>query len=195
MALRVLTKRELLAAHVVELLLDLGLLFQRRELQLGVREDGEQLSLDDLGAVLDQLLLDLPALDRVEIDGDERGDSGTKGKEVLEYTPLDRRDRQPVACNRRRIAPWREQPEDEDDQQERRRAAGNQDPRVDALALDDAVHRAAADGLRARRAAQLDEDSLSASEQFLSGNGRREMPLSDPAQPSAMPTLKPLVMP
>ena len=40
-----LRQRQLLAAHVVELLLDLGLLLERRQLQLGVGQDREQLAL------------------------------------------------------------------------------------------------------------------------------------------------------
>ena len=49
-------QRELLAAHVVELLLDLGLLLERRQLQLGVRKHGQQLACGHLRAILDQLL-------------------------------------------------------------------------------------------------------------------------------------------
>ena len=193
MALRVLSQRELLAAHVVELLLDLGLLFQRRELELGVRQDGEQLSLDDLGAVLDQLLLDLPALDRVEIDGDERGDSGTKRKEVLEYTPLDRSDRQPVACDRHRIAPRREQPEDEDDQQS---AATPPAIRILGSMRLRSMTRSIAPPLTAserRRAAQLDETHCPPPNSFCPETDGKRCPLA--LAPFGDPTLKPLVMP
>ncbi len=149
---------ELLAAHVVELLLDLGLLLEGRKLQLGVRKHREQLTLSNLGAVLDQLPFDPPALNRVEIDGHERSDSGTKRKEVLEHAALDRRDRQPIGADRLGIRAGSEQPEGQDEKECRRRSSGDQDALVDAPALDHAVHRTAAHGVRAvLRLAQLDQ--------------------------------------
>ena len=45
LVLRVCVERQFLAAHIVELLLDLGLLLERRELQLGIGQDREQLAL------------------------------------------------------------------------------------------------------------------------------------------------------
>ena len=83
-------QRQLLAAHVVELLLDLGLLRERRELELGVGENREQLALRDLRAVLDQLLLDPAALDRVEIDGDQRRHPRAQRQEIVERARLRR---------------------------------------------------------------------------------------------------------
>jgi hypothetical protein len=150
-------QRELLAAHVVELLLDLGLLLERRQLELGIREDGEELSLRHLGAILDELLLDLAAFDRVEINGDQGRHPRTDGEKVLEDALLRGADRQPVLSHRHRIGAWSEQPEDEQEQEDRRSAARDEDPLVDPLANDDTVHRAAADSFRAARLAQLDQ--------------------------------------
>ena len=107
-----LLQRQFLAAHVVELLLDLGLARERRQLQVGVGQDGEQLALDDAGAVLDQHLLDPAALDRVEIDGDQRRDPRAQRQEVLEHAVL--RPRQwsaGLGVDRLRIRARREQPE------------------------------------------------------------------------------------
>ena len=127
-----LLQRQFLAAHVVQLLLDLGLAGERRELQIGVGQDRQQLALGDAGAVLDRHLLDPAALDRVEIDGDERRDPGTQGQEVLEDAVLDRRDAEAVAVDRLRPGARREQPEEEDQQQGRAGAAADQDALVDA---------------------------------------------------------------
>ena len=60
-----LSQRQLLAAHVVELLFDLGLLLQRGKLQLGVRQNRQHLPLRHVRAILNQLLVDPPAFDRV----------------------------------------------------------------------------------------------------------------------------------
>ena len=117
-------QRQLLAAHVVELLLDLGLLLERRELQFGIRQDRQQLALRDLRAVLDQLLLDAAALDRVEIDGDQRRHPRPQREEILERAAT----ATVAMVSRSRLTDIesdarREQPEDEDQQQERAAAA------------------------------------------------------------------------
>ena len=109
-----------------------------------------------LGAVLDQLLVDPPALDRVEIDGDQRRNARAKRKEVVERARLDGRDGQTVAATdiessaartARTAGPAQAAPP-------RRRRSGFA---VDALAHDDLIHRPAADGVGAVRLAQLHE--------------------------------------
>ena len=162
-----LLQRQLLAAHVVELLLDLGLAGERRQLQVGVGQDGEQLALADHGAVLDQHLLDPAALDRVEIDGDERRRPARAAAGNRRTCPASTVE----MVSRSRLTVWesgarREQPEQQDQQQGRAGAAADQDALVDPLALDDAVHRAAADGARPRASTcAIPPGSLSASGQ------------------------------
>src|SRR5690348_521306 len=150
-------ERQLLAPHVVELLLDLRLFLERGELQFGVREDGEKLALRNLRAVLDQLLLDLSPLDRIEIDGEERGHARTHWQEVVEGARLRFRDRQAVLSDGHRIRARCKQPEDQYEQEHRRNGAADHDSAVEALADDDPVHGAAADGVRLAGLAQLDK--------------------------------------
>ena len=91
-----LVQRELLAAHRVDLLDDLGLAGEHVELEVGIGEDREQLALLDHGAVLDQDLLDPAALDRVEEDGDADGSTRARSGRKSSNRPwVDRRDGEP----------------------------------------------------------------------------------------------------
>ncbi len=157
-----LRQRELLAAHVVELLLDLGLLLEGRQLKLGIGENGQHLALGDVSAVLDQLLIDPPAFDRIEIDGDKRRNPRPQRQEIVERAGL-ARPRSPAG----RAAPPSKSARGANSQNSRisNRAAAassaDQDSPVDPLAHDDAVHRAAADGVRTGRVGAAPPGSLS----------------------------------
>ena len=83
-------QRQLLAAHRVDLLGDLGLAGEHVELEVGIGEDGEQLALLDHRAVLDQDALDPAALDRVEEDGDDGLDPRAQRQEIVEPALADR---------------------------------------------------------------------------------------------------------
>ncbi len=89
-------ERQLLAAHRVDLARHVRLAGEQVEREVRVGEDREQLALLDDGAVLDHHLLDPAALDRVEIDGDERLDPRPQRQEVVERA-LRRRPRRSAA--------------------------------------------------------------------------------------------------
>ena len=77
------TSRELRPIRSGELLLDFGLPGQGRQLQVGVRQDRQKLPPGDRCPVLHRQLLDPSALDRVEIYGDERGNSRPKRQKLV----------------------------------------------------------------------------------------------------------------
>ena len=72
-----LRQRKFLAAHVVQLLLDLGLFLECRQLKFGVRKHGEELALRHMRAVFDKFLIDASTFNSIKIDGDQRRDAGT----------------------------------------------------------------------------------------------------------------------
>jgi hypothetical protein len=104
-------ERQLLAAHIVDLLLDFGLARERRELELGVGEQGDRLALRDGRAVLDEHLLDPAALDRVDIDGEQRRDARAQRNEIVERAARDRRDGDMVGADGLARSRRREPPE------------------------------------------------------------------------------------
>src|SRR5207302_137410 len=135
-----LSQRQLLAAHIVELLLHLRLLLQGRKLQLRVGQYRQGLTLGDLGSVLDQFLVDPPPFDCIEIDGEKGRDFPAQRQEVVERPRLRSTDRYPVTGNRHGIGLRSEKPEQNDQDEYRTGRAADQQPFVDALALDDLVH-------------------------------------------------------
>ena len=156
----VLVEREAGVADVVDLLGELGLVAERLQRELVVREPEQRLPGGDDGALLDELLLDLPADDGVEVDRAEREDVARDGDVLLKRPALDGRDREPVGFD---VEPPpaalseegpRDEPDEEDDADDER------DPlRRPRLLLDAPVHAFAAAGAR-ERAGRLREDAV-----------------------------------
>jgi hypothetical protein len=144
-----LRQSQLLAAHRVDLLGDLGLAGEQVQLQVRVGQQCEQLALLDHGAVLDQHLLDPPALDRVEEDRDQGRHPRPQRHEVVEPSLADGRDCQPLGGDALAVRGRGEIIEGKDRDQQQRGADRDLGPLRKAAFGDLAVHGAAARRTRA----------------------------------------------